>query len=319
MDTQYQAYQRIYDDTFTHLYELTKTQLMDTVVIDTNLPGMTKVYNQMGKLEAVDKTSKHQRILPQEAEHSARHLTVLTKFVPAILDKEQAMQMIKDPTSDVYQEAVAAIKRKQTKVLMDSFFSAVVINEDGGSTASFPGANSIAVNYSGGAFGQNSGASNISLNVDKLLAVRKKLSNAEVMINDSEMSKLHIAVTEEEVQKLMANVIGTDNYPMIDSNFSSMKISLEKAVDTINDNQFYWNGFHFHILAPQYFSLDSSGHRRIPVWMKSGMVYGIKENVKSVIADLPETVESVKIQTLTRVGGLRKHDAKVYEIKCVVA
>jgi hypothetical protein len=319
VDTQYQAYQRIYDDTFTHLYELNKTQLMDTVVIDTNLTGMTKVYNQMGKLEAVDKTAKHQTIDPQEADHSARHLIVKTKFVPAILDKEQGLQMIKDPTSDVYQEAVSAIKRKQTKVLMDSFFSDVIINEDGGSTAPFSSNNQVAVNYSGGPFGQNSGASNISLNVDKLMAVRKKLSNAEIMINDSEMSKLHIAVTEEEVQKLMANVIGTDNYPMVDSNFTSMRISLEKAVDTINDNMFYWNGFHFHVLAPQYFSLDASGHRRIPVWLKSGMVYGMKENMKSTIADLPNTVESIKVQVLTRVGGLRKHDAKVHEIKCVVA
>lgn len=318
-DTQYQAYQRIYDSTITHLYELNKPYLMDTVMIDTDIPGMTKVYSRIGKLQSVKKTSKNEVVSPQEADFSARHLTVSTHYVPTVLDMEQVEQMVKNPTDDHYTECVNAIRRAQTLELMEGFFKTVIINEDGGSTSSFSSDNQIAVNYSGGPFGQNSGASNISLNVDKLMAVRKKLSNAEIYINESDASKLHIAVTEEEVQKLMANVIGTDNYPMVDASFQSMKITLEKAVDTINDNMFYWQGFHFHILPSSYFELDASGHRRIPVWVKSGVTYGMKENVKSEILRLPNTVESTKIQALTRVGALRKHDAKVYEIKCVVA
>lgn len=319
MDTQFQAYQRIYDETFTHLYELNKTYLMDTVMIDTNVPGMTKVYNFLDRLEAVTKTSKHEVVSPQEADHSARHLVVKTHYVPTIRDKEQVEQMIKDPTNDYYMEAVTAIKRKQTKTLLDGMFSDVIINEDGGATSSFPGANQIAVNYSGGPFGQNSGAADVSLNVDKLMAIKKKLSTAGILINDSESSKLHVAVTEEEVQGLMANTIGTDNFPILDNNFTSMQMSLEKAVDTINDNMFYWQGFHFHVIPAEFFQTDANGDRRIPVWLKSGVTYGLKENIKSEIVALPNTVESVKIQALTRVGCLRKQDSKVYEIKCHVA
>ena len=55
-DTQYQAYQRIYDNTLTHLYELNKPYLLDTVMIDTDIPGMTKVYSRIGKLASVKKT-----------------------------------------------------------------------------------------------------------------------------------------------------------------------------------------------------------------------------------------------------------------------
>ena len=235
------------------------------------------------------------------------------------LDMEQVEQMVKNPTDDHYVECINAIRRAQTLELMEGFFKDVIINEDGGSTSSFSANNQIAVNYSGGTFSQNSGAADVSLNVDKLFRVRKLLSDAEIYINESEASKLHIAVTEEEVQQLMASVIGTDNYPMLDSNFSSMKVTLEKAVDTINDNMFYWQGFHFHVLPSLYFDVDENGDRRIPVWIKSGMTYGMKVNVRSEILRLPNTVESTKIQALTRVGALRKHDAKVYEIKCHVA
>lgn len=318
-DTQYQAYQRIYDNTLTHLYELNKPYLLDTVMIDTDIPGMTKVYSRIGKLASVKKTSKNEVVSPQEADFSARHLTVSTHYVPTTLDMEQVEQMVKNPTDDHYVECINAIRRAQTLELMEGFFKDVIINEDGGNTSSFSANNQIAVNYSGGTFSQNSGAADVSLNVDKLFKVRKLLSDAEIYINESEASKLHIAVTEEEVQQLMASVIGTDNYPMIDSNFSSMKVTLEKAVDTINDNMFYWQGFHFHVLPSLYFDVDANGDRRIPVWIKSGMTYGMKVNVRSEILRLPNTVESTKIQALTRVGALRKHDAKVYEIKCHVA
>lgn len=313
VDTQYQAYQRQFETTLIHLFENDKPYLIDGVVTDTDIEGMTKVFKRIGQLQAQEKTGRNEIATLDEPEYSARHLTIKTDYVATPLDMEDVIKMVTNPKDDLYQECVHAIYDAQTSRLMNGFFGTVIINEDGGSTSSFPGANQVAVNYSGGPFGQNSGAAAVGLNIDKLLKVKSLISAAGIRVNTSEMNSLNIAVTEDDVQYLMANVVGTDNYPMVDK-LNAMVLQLEKSVENIREGKFRWNGFTFHVVPPEYFLLNGSGDRRLPVWIKDGMVFGIKDNVSTEIVKLPNTVESVKIQALTRTGALRKHDKKVYEI-----
>lgn len=315
LNTQFQAYQRQFNETLTHLYELDRPYLIDATMVDMDIEGMTKVFKRIGSLETQRKTGRNEVANLTEPEYSARHLTVATEYVATPVDMEDVFKMVSNPKDDIYQECVNAIYEAQTEILMDGFFQDVIINEDGGATSSFPAANQVAVNYSGGKFDQNSGAADVGLNLDKLLRVKVLISDAKVRVNTTSMNRLHIAVSEDDVQTLMSGVIGTDQFPMIDSNFTNLKMSFEKAAETIVDGMFYWNGFHFHVIPPSYFKVDANGDRRLPVWIQDGMVFGIKENVNTEIMRLPSTVESTKIQALTRVGALRKHDAKVYEIK----
>jgi hypothetical protein len=314
VDTQYQAYQRQYSETLTHLYELDKPFLVNSLIVDTDITGMTKVFDRLGSIPYKKKTGRNEIATLEEPDFSARHLSVGTYYAATPYDMEDISKMVGNPQSDLYQETLTSIYYAQTDVAMTSFFADVVINEDGGSTSSFPAGNQIAVNYSGGTFGQNSGAANVGLNVDKLLKVKSNLSKKKLYVNTSDRNSLNIAICEDDMQSLMASKIGSDNYPMLDR-LNTMMIQFEKAADNIIDGTFKWNAFTFHVLPQNFFQTDASGYRRLPVWVKDGMVYGMKVNVTSEMERLPSTVESYKIQALTRVGGLRKHDDKVYEIK----
>lgn len=313
-DTQFQAYQRQYNETLIHLYELTRPFLINSMVIDTKITGMTKVFSRIGATGYQKKTGRNEIATLQEPDFSARHLSVATYYSASAYDMEDIIKMVGDVRSDIYQEVLNSIYQAQTDAAMATFFADVVINEDGGSTSSFPSANQIAVNYSGGPFGQNNGASNIGLNIDKLLKVRSLLSKKKLMVNASDNSSLNIAICEDDMQSLMASKIGSDNFPMIDR-FNNLQVNFQNAADAMIDSTFKWQGFTFHVIPQNYFLTDGSGYRRLPVWVKDGVVYGMKENISSQMKDLPTTVESTKVQGLTRVGGLRKHDDKVYEIK----
>jgi hypothetical protein len=317
VDQQYQAYQRQYEETLQHLYELEKTFLLDAVTVDTDIEGMTKVFKSIGKLAAQKKTGRNEIANLQEPDFSARHLSISTWYCASALDMEDVIKMVNNPQADIYTEAVNAIRESQTNAVMDSFFGTVVINEDASSSSAFSSDNQVAVNFSGGTFGQNSGAADVGINIDKLLKVKSMISNNNIIVNQSMGSMLNIAVCEDDVQDLLASKIGTDNYPMLDR-FNTLQLQLQSATENIVDGKFTWNGFTFHVIPPQYFDLDDSGHRRLPIWLKDGVVLGMKDNVKAEIVRLPQTVESTKIQALTRVGGMRKHDKKVYEIKAKV-
>lgn len=317
MDQQFEVYRRQYEQTLLHLFELDRPYLVDAVTPETDIQGMTKIYGRIGSLTARDKTGRNEIAGMDEPDYSARHLTIRTKYVATPLDMEDVIKMVNNPKDDLYTECVHAIYEAQSLAVLRSFFADVIVGEDGGSTESFPTANQVAVNFSGGKFGQNSGAADIGLNIDKLFKVRSLISRAKIRVNTTEMNSLNIAVCEDDVQDLMANKIGTDQYPIIDK-LSQLTSSFEKAAEKIVDGKLYWQGFTFHIVPPDYFELDENGDRRLPVWVKDGVVFGIKDNVSTQIKDLPQTVESVKIQALTRVGGLRKHDKKVYEIKVAV-
>lgn len=318
LDTQFQAYERTYSDTLTHLFDLARPFIVDAMAQESEFMGNVHIYKRIGKLTGQAKTGRNEIASLSEPEFTARQIFWKTYYCATPLDKEDVIKMVDNPQDDLYQETVNAIYRLQTQVAMASFFADVVTGEDGGSTSSFDTTNNrIAVNYSGGPFGQNSGALNVGLTIDKLLKIKSKISNAGIMVNTNANDQLNIAVCEDDVQKLMANLIGTDNFPVID-NLNALRLrQLEQAYNNITNGTFDFLGFKFHQIPPEYFTLVST-HRRLPVWVKDGAVFGIKENVATEIIRLPETVESVKVQALTRVGGLRKHDSKVYDILAAV-
>lgn len=316
-NTQYEAYQRQFDSTLMHLVEMDTPFLMDGVVIDTDIEGQTKVFKRIGTLTGQRKTGRNEVAVLQEPDYSARHLVTNTDYVATPIDMDDVIKMVNNPQDDLYQECVNALYELQTKEVMKGFFADVIVTEAGGSTSSFAAGNQVAVNYNGGPFGQNSGAANVGLNIDKLLRVKSLVSTAKVRVNTTAMNTLNIAVCEDDIQDLMSTKYGTDQYPLVDK-LNTLVGSFGKAAEQIIDGKFYWQGFHFHVVPPQYFELDGSGHRRLPVWIKDGFVYGQRTAIESEIVKLPNTVESTKIQVLTRHGSLRKHDSKVYEIKVAV-
>jgi len=317
-NTQFETYQRQYTDTLTHIVDRNKAFLMDAVTIDTDFTGKSKTFKFIGQLSGQKKTSRNEIATLSEPDYSARILSVDTHYCATAVDAEDIIKMVNNPMSDIYQEVAQAIRDIQTQELMESFFADVVVGESGGSTSSFPSANQIAVDFSTGIYGQNSGASNVGLNMDKLFKAKSLLADGKVRLGTTPETAIQIAICEDDLQQLLATKIGTDNFPGIDSNFGALNRGFEKASQSMEESKFYWNGIHFHLIPKEYFLLDGSGHRRLPVWVKNGHLFGIHTNLETQIVALPNSVESTKVQALTRIGGMRKHDKKVYEIKVAV-
>lgn len=315
-NTQSEAYRRQYQDTLTHLFDADKKFLQDAVTVDTDINGSTKIFNFIGQMQGQRKTGRNEITILTEPDYSARHLRIYTDYVASPVDMDDVIRMVKDPKADIYMEAKNALHDLRTTEIMRSFFGDVVQGEAGGSTATFPTGNIIPVNYSGGKFGQNAAAANTGLNMDKLLRVRSLISRQKIRVNTSPETSLHVAVTEDDVQDLMATKIGTlsDVYPMVDERLTQLTASFGKAADNINDSMFYWHGFWFHVIPTAYFLTDANGNRQLPVWVKDGLIFGIKQDVKASINERPDMVETEEIKVLTKHGGMRKMDSKVYQI-----
>lgn len=315
-NTQLEAYRRQYTDTLTHLFDADKKFLQDAVTVDTDINGSTKVFPFIGQLTGQRKTGRNEITILTEPDYSARHLRIYTDYVATPVDMDDVIRMVDDPKADIYWEAKNALHDLRTQEIMRTFFGDVITGEAGGSTTQFPAGNIIPVNYSGGKFGQNSGAANIGLNMDKLLRVRSLISRNKIRVNTGSENALHIAVTEDDVQDLMANKIGTlsDNFPLVDERLGQLTASFGKAADSINDAMFYWHGFWFHVIPTAYFDTEGSGNRKLPVWVKDGVVFGIKKDVDAKIQERPDMVETTEIKVLTKHGGMRKMDSKVYQI-----
>lgn len=315
-NTQSEAYRRQYTDTLTHLFDADKKFLQDAVTVDTDINGSTKIYNFIGQMTGQRKTGRNEITILTEPDYSARHLRIFTDYVASPVDMDDVIRMVNDPKADIYMEAKNALHDIRTNEIMQMFFRDVITGEAGGTTTSFPAANIIPVNYTGGKFGQNPGSANIGLNMDKLLRVRSLISKQKIRVNTSPETALHVAITEDDVQDLMANKIGTlsDVYPLVDERLGQLNASFAKAAENINDAMFYWHGFWFHVIPTAYFLTDGSGNRQLPVWVKDGVVLGIKNDVQAKIQERPDMVETTEIKVLTKHGGIRKMDSKVYQI-----
>jgi Phage capsid protein len=315
-NTQYQAYERQYEATLLHLNEIgQRPYLIDAMTPDT-VQGMTKVYKDIGPLKGKKVTGRYEIADIQEPDFGARHIFIEQLYVPAAKDAGDVQKMVNDPQSDIYTEALYEINRMKTETAMKGFTATVQVNEDASGQSVFDTANrSIPVDFSGGKFGQNSGAADVGLNIDKLLEVRQKISKQErVVINTNPNNRLNIAVDEEAVQDLLASQIGEDTFPLI-STINTLEARFGAAMDNINGvPTFNWFGFVFHVLPFEFFNLDSSGNKILPIWTKDSMVFATNTELETEIVKLPHTVQTTKIQVLTRVGVMRRNDQKVYTI-----
>lgn len=252
-------------------------------------------YDRIGTVEAQEVTGRHQDTPLISTPHDRRRVSLRDFDWADMIDKKDKIRMLIDPTGPYTVNAVFALGRKQDDVIIEAFFDTAYTGKTGSTPIVFPASQVIAVDYV-----ETGAAANSGLTIGKLRRAKEMMDAAEI----DEDEERFIGVTAKQVTDLLRTTEVTS------ADYNVVKALVEGKV-----NQFM--GFTFK--RTQRLLTDANAYRRLPCWVRSGMLMASGAEIETDIGPRRDKRNSVQVYVNGTFGAARMDEQKVIEIKCLEA
>lgn len=292
-----------------------RSRLRYRVITDT-LTGESAYMEQVAPTEARDVTVRHADSPIMNTQHLRRRISPQDCDWGDLVDKEDKVRLLIDPTSTYARNAAMAINRRIDSRIISAMWGTAYTGHSGGTALTWPNGNNeslpaapggtqIAVN----SWAYGNGAGNSGLTISKLVEAMVALDAAE---GDDDMDDLnggseprYLCIAAKQKGNLLATTEATlkefgvakdDLAPLRDG-----KIAMIMGFETVHSERLLNNG---------------SGYRRVPAWRKSAMGWGIAQDITGQIAPRPDKRFSMYVYASMSGGASRIEEAKLVEIPC---
>lgn len=262
------------------------SRLRDCVTVGSYTGKAAKAVEQIGEVTAQARISRHADTPLISTPHDARWVHPTDYEWADMIDDQDKLRMLIDPTSPYAMNGAYALGRAMDSLIITAALGTALTGENGSTSTPFDTSNQqIAVGAAG-------------LTVAKLRTAKKKLMANEV---DVENDPLYCAVTAVQLD----NLLGTTE--VTSSDYNTVKALVSGSVDT-------FMGFKF--IHTELLGLDGSGDRRCIAWAKSGMHLGIWNDITTKISERADKSYATQVYVKGTFGATRVEEGKVVEIIC---
>lgn len=276
-----------FSNNITVLSQQKGSKLRNSVLFRAGIVGEDWYIDQVGKSTAKKKTVRHSDVEYSSPDRQRRKLSPVTIYDAVLLDKEDKVKMLVDPTSVDAQNLAYAIGRGIDELIVDAAFDTAYYGKDGSSSEDFDTTNNVVdVDTSG-------------LTVAKLLDAKEILDNYDV---DEEEPRF-IVVTGTQLNDLLKTT------EVKSTNYNTVKALVKGEIDT-------FVGFKFIKLSKDIVNTDTDGYRRIIAWAKNGLALGMSRDMLNRIDEIPGKHYATQVYAACDAGATRADMDKVVEIKC---
>ena len=246
--------------------------------------GKNAFFDQVGSVTAQLKTSRHSDTPQIDTPHSRRRVSLADYEFADLIDQQDKVRLLIDPTSSYAQAAAYAMGRAMDDVIISAATGTAFTGETGSGTETAQTA--IAANV----------GSTTGLNIDKLLKAKEKFDLASV---DPSIQR-YIVVGPEQ----MSNLLGTTQ--VTSSDFNSVKALVQGEVDT-------FLGFKF-ITSNR---LAKAGNDRTCIaFAQDGITLAVGKDVSARIDERADKSYATQVYYCMSIGATRMEEAKVVEVQC---
>jgi len=264
------------------------SKLRDCVTVGSYTGKAAKAVEQIGSVTAQARTSRHSDTPLISTPHDARWVFPTDYEWADLIDDQDKLRMLIDPTSPYAINGAYALGRAMDQLIISAALGTAKTGENGTTNTSFATATQqVTV-----------GGSPTGLTVAKLRSAKKILLGNEV---DVEMDPLYIAVTAKQLDDLLGTTEVTS------SDYNTVKALVQGQVDT-------FMGFKF--IHTELLGLDSSSDRRVIAWAKSGLHLGMWNDINSKIDQRADKSYATQVYVKGTFGATRTEEKKVVEILC---
>lgn len=262
------------------------SRLRDAVRIE-NVVGKNAFIDQIGVATAQARTTRHADTPQIDTPHSRRRLTLADYEYADLIDDQDKIRMLIDPTSSYAKAAAAAMGRAMDDVIIAAALGTAATGETGSGSATIT--NSIA-----------NGNTNLTL---------AKLREAKYMLDSGDVDpsiQRYIAVGPSQIQALLADTTVTS------SDFNTIKALVQGELDT-------FMGFKF-IMTNRLTTADDGAEadqiRNCFAWAEDGITLGLGKDVSARIDERADKSYATQVYYCMSLGAVRMEEAKVVQIDC---
>ena len=249
--------------------------------------GKQAFFDQVGSVTAQLKTSRHSDTPQIDTPHSRRRVALADYEFADLIDQQDKVRLLIDPTSSYAQAAAMAMGRAMDDVIIAAATGTASTGETGSGSESAQTAIAASV------------GSTTGLNIPKLGKAKEKFDLASV---DPSIPR-HIVVSPEQINNLL-NVTEVTS-----SDFNTVKALVQGEIDT-------FLGFKFTVSN----RLAKSGNDRTCIaFAQDGITLGIGKDVSARIDERADKSYATQVYYCMSIGATRMEQAKVIGITCTEA
>lgn len=263
------------------------SRLRSAVDVET-ITGKNAFFDQVGVTAAIQRTSRHADTPQIDTPHARRRVSLADYEWADLIDDQDKVRMLIDPTSSYAKAAAAAMGRAMDDVIITALGGSADTGETGGTAVALPSGSKFATSD------QSDG-----LTVAKLIAAKKSFDLNDV---DPSIPRFIVAGATQ-----MSDLLGTTQ--VTSSDFNTVKALVQGDVDT-------FMGFKF-ILSNR-LSLDATNtdDRKIFAFTQDAIKLGVGKDITAKIDVRPDKSYATQVYTCMSIGATRMEENKVFQIPC---
>jgi len=287
------AFVKQYSANIYNLAQQKKSRLRDKVRVE-SVTGEEAFFDQIGATYAVKLNDRHGDTPRIDTPHSRRRVAPEQYAWSDMIDTFDKVKMLGDPSSNYIQAGSFALGRGIDDEIIAAATGTSYTGKTGTTQVSLPSAQQVGVQVGGS-------SSNVGLNLEKLIAAKSRFGKNDVDVDDP-MNKLYIAVSQQQIDDLLAIE------KLTSADYASVKALQQGDINT-------FMGFEFVRL--ERLALNASTDiRTCFAWAKSGICLGINKDITARVSELPTKNYSWQAYACMSVGATRMEEEKVVSIAC---
>lgn len=256
--------------------------LRDAVRVE-SMTGKNAFFDQIGQATAQKRTTRHGDTPQMDTPHARRRVSLVDYEYADLIDEQDKVRMLIDPTSSYAQAAAFAMGRAMDDEIIAAATGTAFTGETGSTSTALPAGQQIA----------NGGT---DLTLDKLRNAKKILDLSSV---DPSIPR-YIAVSPEQIDSLLGDTNVTS------ADFNSVRALVTGELDT-------YMGFKFIVSN----RLTKSGNiRSCFAWAEDGLALAIGKDVNARIDERADKGYATQVYYCMSIGSTRMEEDKVVQIDC---
>ena len=258
--------------------------LLRDAVRNESVVGKDAYFDQIGKVTAILKTSRHSDTPQIDTPHSRRRVSLADYEFADLIDQQDKVRLLIDPTSSYAKAAAYAMGRAMDDVIIAAALGTANTGVSGGTPVTFPAANIVAANIGG-----------TGMNIEKLASAKQILDAGDV----DPSIKRHIIVSPQEIADLLNSTTVTS------SDFNTVKALVHGEIDS-------FMGFKFHV--SNRLVDNGAANTQCIAFAEDGILLGIGKDVTARIDERADKSYATQVYYCQTIGATRMEEAKVVSV-----
>ena len=275
-----------------HLAQQKGSKLREACSVET-VTGKNAYFEQIGSTAARLRTSRHADTPRMDTPHSRRRVSLEDYDWADLVDSEDQIRMLIDPTSQYAQAAAMAMGRAIDDVIIAAADGTAYTGVAGGTSTAYDTAMTVAVTTRW----PGVSSANLGLNVAKLMDAARLLGAGNV---DPDEAK-HIVINSRQRKSLMQ-----------DAHVASADYNLLRPL--MSGKMVEFHGFNIHVT--ERIGVDASSYDKVLYWAGNGMKLAIGKDITGRISERADKNYATQVFAQMSIGATRMEEARVGYIEC---